>query len=178
MQGTQSLKDKLGISAKAFRIAAILISVLLLGQIGNAQAADRMMVEAMEYPWSAIGRVNAGGQTFCTGFLISERHVLTAGHCAYNPINKRAWYPDQMHFVAGYQRDVPVIHSRVASYKISHGFVPGRTMSAQNIGADWAILELAEPIGRQAGWLGLYPLDQSMFERVRMGEGAVVQSRR
>lgn len=164
---------------RALQVATVLVLALCAGHASGAEkafAADRMMVDAMEYPWSAIGRVNAGGQTFCTGFLISERHVLTAGHCTYNSIARRYWYPDQMHFIAGYQRDTPVIHSVVAKYKLSHGFAPGRVMGAQSIATDWAILELAEPIGRQAGWLGLYPVDQVTLERIRMGEGAVVQA--
>ncbi|MCH8808316.1 MAG: hypothetical protein IH993_00555, partial [Proteobacteria bacterium] len=33
----------------------------------------RMIVEAMEYPWSALGRVNTGGRGFCTGILIGPR---------------------------------------------------------------------------------------------------------
>jgi V8-like Glu-specific endopeptidase len=134
------------------------------------------MVDAMEYPWSAIGRVNAGGAAFCTGFLISPRHVLTAGHCVYNSLGRRWWYPDEMHFVAGYQRDNAVIHSAVVAYRHSPKLAPGHTMTMAGIANDWAILTLAKPIGRQAGWLGLYPVDRAALRRIRDGEGLVVQA--
>ena len=37
------------------------------------------------YPFSAMGRVDSG----CTGTFIGPRHVLTAGHCVYNPYTGR-----------------------------------------------------------------------------------------
>ena len=53
----------------------------------------RLIVEAMEYPWSALGRLNTGGRGFCTGILIGPRLVLSRAHCLYNGTEGRWWAP-------------------------------------------------------------------------------------
>ncbi len=74
-------------SSRRNRFAAVLIFALAatLAHPATSRATSlalaetgRIEVNAMEYPWSAIGRVNAGGRGHCTGFLIGERQVLTA----------------------------------------------------------------------------------------------------
>ena len=62
-----------------------------------------MIVEAMEYPWSALGRLNTGGRGFCTGILIGPRLVLSQAHCLYFGVEGRWRTPNELHFVAGYQ---------------------------------------------------------------------------
>ena len=62
-----------------------------------------MIVEAMEYPWSALGRLNTGGRGFCTSILIGPRLVLSQAHCLYFGVEGRWRTPNELHFVAGYQ---------------------------------------------------------------------------
>ncbi len=141
-----------------------------------AKATGRAEVNAMEYPWSAIGRVNAGGRGHCTGFLIGERRVLTAAHCLYDNREGRWRGANELHFVAGYQRDTYLIHSPVRGYTRSHHFdvTAGATMT--NVLADWAVLTLEKPIGRQAGWLGLRRLDKILLKRIQRGESRLLQA--
>ncbi len=132
----------------------------------------RIMVDAMEYPWSALGRVNAGGRVFCTGTLISDRHVLTKANCLYNPIEGRWWHSSELHFIAGYQRDSYQMHSGVTRYQIGHDYGTGETLA--NMINDWAVLTLEQPIGREAGWIELQWLNQSVLAHLEKGRAYVL----
>lgn len=134
------------------------------------------MVEAMEYPWSAIGRVNARGVGHCTGFLIGPRHVMTAAHCLYNAVEGRWLGNNELHFVAGYQRDRFIIHSKVASYEKSDNFDAAEGSKGADALDDWAILRLARPIGHRAGWLGLMAPNPATLETLFDGSRQLMQA--
>ena len=133
-----------------------------------------IMVDAMEYPWSALGRVNAGGKGYCTGTLISDRHVLTKANCLYNAIEGRWWHPSELHFIAGYQRDIYQINSAVARYHLARGYGSGKTLA--NLMNDWAVLTLEQPIGREAGWIRLQWLNQSVRAHLEKGRAYVLSA--
>ncbi len=144
--------------------------------VDPAQAAQnfdgRVMVDAMEYPWSALGRLNAGGKNFCTGALVSDRHVLTKAHCLYNSTEGRWWHPMELHFLASYQRENYRIHSAIARYQIAPGYGTGETLA--DLINDWAVLTLEQPIGRQAGWIALHWLDKSTLAHLERGKAYIL----
>ncbi len=137
----------------------------------------RMIVEAMEYPWSALGRLNTGGRGFCTGILIGPRLVLSQAHCLYFRVEGRWRTPNELHFVAGYQRDAVIIHSGVANYEVAPEISGGAGAGSLAVAAaDWALVTLEAPIGLKAGWLALQRLDPGTRARLALGEGLAVQA--
>ena len=62
-------------------LAAIpVIALTILSTADASETASKwakndrpMTVNAMEYPWSAIGRLNIAGRSHCTGFLAGDR---------------------------------------------------------------------------------------------------------
>ena len=111
---------------------------------GAARGADRRVaVDPNEPPWNAVAKVQTNIGKRCSGVLIAPSVVLTAAHCLYNPRTRALLQPVSLHVLFGYQRGDHRWHREVARITVGPGF-DGRKGQPQP--ADWARLELAEPV--------------------------------
>ena len=142
-----------------------------------APALDaRLQVDAQEYPWSAIGRLNLAGLGFCNGVLIDADTVLTQARCLYNAREGRWWQPRELHFIAAYQSDQYLANSRVSNFTVAPGFNPAGGVSLANLANNWAAVTLADPIGRQTGWLGLEWDSERLQAAAARGDAAYLRA--
>ncbi len=110
---------------------------------GIGSAEPRQSADIGQAPWRSVGRVQTelGGR--CTGVLVAMNRVLTAAHCLLSPRSGQFVQPSSVHFLLGYDRGEFTGVSRVVAFTVGQGYHPG----AQTVGADWAVLALAHPIG-------------------------------
>lgn len=143
----------------------------------SGSTQDRTIADASRYPWSAIGRVNVPGvsqRSHCTGALIGERLAVTAAHCFYDRRTQHWARPDNVYFVAGYQRGEFVAFSKAERLVASPDFNGAKWTHPDNYAHDWALIVLKEPLGLQAGYLGLFAVNDAWVSRLRDTPDAMV----
>jgi len=109
-----------------------------------AHAADRrVQVDPNEPPWNAVAKVQTNTAARCTGVLIAPAVVLTAAHCLYNRPTRALLQPVSLHVLFGYERAGYRWHRLVMRVTVGDGFEGGKPRAQS---ADWARLDLAEPV--------------------------------
>lgn len=99
------------------------------------------VVEANEYPWSAVGKLNNGIFGSCSAVLISPHHALTAAHCLYFKFTRRFLPAQSLHVVFGFEKGQFRDHLRVTAYHVPSTYDPAKPH--ETLAHDWALLFLA-----------------------------------
>ena len=128
----------------------LLLAFLLLSLAGPVAAQTTELrtldTDYAAASWKAVGRIDFGRGSFCSGTLIAPDLVLTAAHCLYRPESTELWPAKAIRFYAGL-RDGEAVATRRASNAAAHEkFDPIAPLTAKNVAHDVALIRLSEPI--------------------------------
>lgn len=118
------------------------------------EADDRVQANPREYPYTAICSLrirSSSGKTYMgTGFFISSRILLTAGHCVY--IHDDNGWPESIEVIPGRDKNEKPFGSVVADQFMSFDdWIENRDRNF-----DMGVIILPEdcPFGKKVGWFG------------------------
>ncbi|MDG4649541.1 trypsin-like serine protease [Roseibacterium sp. SDUM158017] len=110
-----------------------------LGGLRPLVSADAAM------PWTGVGRLDTG-VSFCSATLITDRLVLTAAHCLFDPATAERIADADLTFQAGLRNGRPEALRGVRRSHVPEAYAPRDDPTLESIGMDLALLELELPV--------------------------------
>lgn len=127
-------------------LCLLLVFTFRVAAVAQESALRRLDTGDESRGWDAVGRLNIGTRSFCTGAMIAPNLVLTAAHCLFDSKTGARIAAAEIEFLAGWR------NGRAAAYRgikraVAHPeYVYGGGDMLTRVSYDLALLELDQPI--------------------------------
>ncbi|HJV07236.1 MAG TPA: trypsin-like serine protease [Chromobacteriaceae bacterium] len=116
---------------------------------------ERVKTAPTHAPWTSVGQLETATGTICTGTLVADDVVLTAGHCF---IDEKGHFDPATLFTVGLWGKQHRNQSKVTQVQVDRTFLKGLKHVNGSIiippriaGRDVAFVRLSKPLGKQEG---------------------------
>ncbi len=96
--------------------------------------------------WEGVGRLNMGTNAFCTGALVADNLVLTAGHCLFDKDTGQRIAEADIEFLAGWRSGRASAYRGVRRVILHPNYEFASNNVQHRVRYDLALLELDQPI--------------------------------